>query len=219
MNHTRAGVVVRRATHDDAGPLVSVLAEAFLDGPVADWLVPDPAVRRVVFHRYFQVVLRHGLDHGHVDTTHDLSAVAIWHPCTEPPRGVDPEHQAAVEKATGVYARKFQVLDAMFEAWHPRQPHHYLTHVAVDPPRQNHGIGAALLTSYHWQLDRLGLPAYLEATNHRNRHLYTRLGYQTGPPLILPTEGPTIWRMWRQRPTGAVTSRFPADAPPDPRTL
>ncbi|MET8090788.1 GNAT family N-acetyltransferase [Micromonospora sp. NPDC005220] len=213
MTATSTTVTVRQATRDDTGPLTSILAAAFFDGPVADWLVPDHADRHTVYRRYFELVLNHGLDHGYVDTTADLSAVSIWYPRAEPPLGESPGYQAALEAATESYAPKFTLLDAVFEAFHPIEPHHYLAYVAVKPEQQSRGVGAALLNHSHRQLDALGMPAYLEASNLRNRELYVRLGYRAGPPLILPTSGPTIWRMWRGKPDAARPSGFPASGP------
>ncbi|MET8042514.1 GNAT family N-acetyltransferase [Micromonospora sp. NPDC005215] len=213
MTDISTTVTVRQATHSDAAPLIAVLVEAFLDGQVADWLVPEANDRRAVYRRYFELVLNHGLENGHVDTTADLSAVAIWYPRVEPPPKGSLEYQPALEEATGVYAARFALLDAVFEAFHPGEPHHYLAYVAVSPEQQGHGVGAAMLGHYHRQLDALGIPAYLEASNLRNRDLYVRLGYRAGPPLILPTAGPTIWRMWRGQPEAPAPAGFPASGP------
>ncbi|WP_328414314.1 GNAT family N-acetyltransferase [Micromonospora sp. NBC_00389] len=213
MTDIGTSVTVRQAGRSDAEDLISVLAEAFFDGPVADWLVPGHNDRRAVYRRYFELVLNHGFDNGHVDTTADLSAVAIWYPRPEPPPNGSLEHPAVLEAATGVNAPKFSLLDAVFEAYHPSEPHHYLAYVAVSPEQQNRGVGAALLGHHHRQLDALGMPAYLEASNLRNRELYVRLGYRAGPPLILPTTGPTIWRMWRGQPDAARPTGFPESGP------
>ncbi|MGC4886640.1 GNAT family N-acetyltransferase [Micromonospora sp. DT227] len=212
-----SSVTIRCATSADTDPLVPVLAEAFFDGPVADWLIPDHDDRRAVYHRYFTLVLRHGLDHGHVDTTADLSAVAIWYPRPEPAPPSTAENQAALEAATGRYAPKFTLLEAMFDVFHPRKPHHHLAYVAVSPAKQGQGVGTALLNRYHQLLDERGMPSYLEASNARNRELYLRLGYRDGEPLRLPVKGPTIWRMWRG-PVGADgPPGFPAAETPSPR--
>ncbi|MET8089277.1 GNAT family N-acetyltransferase [Micromonospora sp. NPDC005220] len=217
MTDISTTVTVRQATHSDAATLIAVLVEAFFDGPVADWLVPDPNDRRAVYRRYFELVLHHGLENGHVDTTEDLSAVAIWYPRLEPSPKGSLEYQPALEEATGVYAPRFTLLDAVFEAFHPGEPHHYLAYVAVNPGQQGHGVGTAMLGQYHRQLDALGMPAYLEASNVRNRELYVRLAYRAGPPLILPTTGPTIWRMWRGQPGAPAPAAFPASGPPPRR--
>ncbi|BCJ61571.1 GNAT family N-acetyltransferase [Micromonospora endophytica] len=213
MAITNNDLIVRPATEADAGRLIAVLAEAFHDGPVADWLIPHPEPRRAVYYRYFRDAFHHGLAHGEVYTTDDQSAVAIWYPHLEP-APTDPHHRLqTLETIAGAHAPKFVLLEEMFEAFHPDEPHHHLAYVAVAPQRQNHGIGAALLDRYHRRLDRLGLPAYLEATNMRNRQLYLRLGYTVGPTMALPTHGPTIWRMWRGALNATRRSPFPPTRP------
>ncbi|PZG04659.1 GNAT family N-acetyltransferase, partial [Micromonospora craterilacus] len=84
MTVTNNNLLVRPATKADAGPLIAVLAEAFHEGPLADWLIPDPDERRTVYYRYFRDALYHGLQHGQVHTTSDQTAVAIWYPRLEP---------------------------------------------------------------------------------------------------------------------------------------
>ncbi|WP_028192280.1 GNAT family N-acetyltransferase [Salinispora pacifica] len=201
---------VRPATIDDAEELIAVLAAAFHEGPVACWLVPDTGARHAVYHRYFTDAVDHGLAHGHVDTTADLSAVAIWYPRLEPSKGMPAERQPTLERLAGSCAPRFWLLESMFDTFHPQTPHHYLAYVAVRPERQNQGLGAALLSHYHRRLDDRDLPAYLEATNTRNRDLYRRLGYVAGPPLLLPGDDIPIWRMWRGTRTTTGRSPFPA---------
>ncbi|TCB96504.1 N-acetyltransferase [Micromonospora zingiberis] len=205
--------VVRPATETDAGPLIGVLAEAFHEGPLADWLIPDPTDRRTVYYRYFRDALHHGLEHGQVHTTADQTAVAIWYPRLEPTPTDTRERLEALERIAGPHAPKFLLLEEMLDAFHPDDPHHYLAYLAVDPTRQNRGIGAALLAHHHRRLDQLGLPAYLEASNLHNRRLYLRLGYTAGPTIALPTQGPVIWRMWRGTPTNRGRSPFPRTTP------
>ncbi|MFG1886257.1 GNAT family N-acetyltransferase [Micromonospora sp. NPDC049051] len=207
-------LTVRQATCDDAGPLITVLVEAFLNGPVADWLVPDLDERRNVYFRYFTHVLHHGLEYGRVDTTSDRSAVAIWYTRDEVPLRAPADHHHEVEKATGRYAPRFLLLDAIFETHHPHAPHDYLAYLAVDPRHQSRGIGSALLTTAHHTLDATNRAAYLEASNTRNRDLYLRLGYRQGEPIHLPTQGPLIWRMWRGQPTDGTPAPFPTDLLP-----
>nr|WP_205807709.1 GNAT family N-acetyltransferase [Micromonospora sp. HNM0581] len=202
-------MLIRQATEADAGPLIAILAEAFHEGSVADWLIPDPTERRTVYYRYFTDALHQGLEHGQVYTTSDLTAVAIWYPRLEPTPTDTRARLEALERIAGAYAPKFVLLEEMLDAFHPDDPHHYLAYLAVEPAQQNRGIGAALLADYHRRLDDLGLPAYLEATNMRNRRLYLRLGYTAGPTIVLPTGGPIIWRMWRGAPTSSGRTLFP----------
>lgn len=207
MTVSNKNLLVRPATEADAGPLIGVLAEAFHEGPVADWLVPDPTDRRTVYYRYFTDAFHHGLAHGQVYTTGDQTAVAIWYPRLERTSTDTGGRLEVLEHIAGAYAPKFVLLEEMFDAFHPDEPHHYLAYLAVDPVQQSRGIGAALLADYHRRLDDLGLPTYLEATNMRNRRLYLRLGYTAGPTIVLPTGGPIIWRMWRGAPPAAAGLR------------
>lgn len=80
----------------------------------------DENDRRPVCYRYFRLVLQHAIKHGTVDTNADLSAVAVWYGRGEVPPAVEPDHQDALKQATGKCAPVFNLLDAMFEAHHPR---------------------------------------------------------------------------------------------------
>ncbi|MFD0783351.1 GNAT family N-acetyltransferase [Micromonospora azadirachtae] len=219
MSATRMNIAVRRATPVDARRLLPVLVHAYLSGPVADWLIPNITERRVVYYRYFRLMLTHGLRYGRVDTTDDLSAVAIWYRRDETPAPVVPTYREQLGQAAGKYAPKFVLLDTMFEAHHPRVPHDYLAFLAVDPERQGRGVGSALLNRAHARLDAEHRAAYLEASNERNRDLYLRLGYRTGAPMMLPTAGPPIWRMWRGQREGDVGVAFPPATMPRRRSL
>ncbi|MET8912451.1 hypothetical protein [Micromonospora sp. NPDC004551] len=77
MVTTRTDLTVQPATADDVPALLPMLAQAFSTGTVAEWAVPEPADRLQVFTGYFRFMLALGLRHGRVDTTHDLSGVAI----------------------------------------------------------------------------------------------------------------------------------------------
>ncbi|WP_328384393.1 GNAT family N-acetyltransferase (plasmid) [Micromonospora zamorensis] len=206
MTNTRTALTVRTAVPDDAGRLISVLAEAFLPDPVAEWLIPDHRDRRFFSYRYFTHVVGHGLEHGQVNTTADGSAVAIWYP--EPSHETTAEHREAVEAAAGGYASRFALLEEMFQSHHPHDAHHYLAFVAVTPEQQGKGVGTAMLREYHRLLDNLDRHAYALATSSRNRNLYLRLGYLPGPSMTLPNNGPQVWRMWRAPHGSSVPAGF-----------
>jgi hypothetical protein len=58
------------------------------------------------------------------------------------------------------------------------------------------------MNARHAILDRDGTSAYLEASDHAKRDLYTRYGYtELGPPIQLPG-GPPMYPMWRQPRSG-----------------
>ncbi|MFG3423246.1 N-acetyltransferase [Micromonospora sp. NPDC048063] len=197
MQVAEAGLAVRRAGSGDARVLAAVLTDALVDGTVAAWLVPDPARRRSVLLRYFLFVLLHGLEHGQVDTTDNLSAVAVWYPRISPSR-------SSVE----LFGARFGLLRACANGVLPHTPHHYLAHLAARPGQD--GASRALLSSYHRVLDSEGLPAYSEISSDQPRDsVLAQLGYQPRSPVLLEPGGPVLWRMWRSQPDGAQLGGLP----------
>lgn len=201
--------MIRRATAADADVLVPLLAAAFAEGALADWLVPDPADRPRINEAYFADAFAHEVQGGKVYTTDDLTGVAFWSHRVGA-QDVPAERKEALHQLTGPYAERFCWLEQAFAARHPTPSHHHLAFLAVAPEQQGKGIGTALLKAHHTQhLDPYGLPAYLEATNPRNRELYHRHGYIDGPELVLPDGGPALYPMWRGKhlPTGWPKTR------------
>jgi len=198
MTYAIQELVIRDIAPIDTDEITGVLAAAMGDGPVARWLNPDPAVRQRYASAYFEIFAEHAVRHGEVYASFEgprLTGVALWFPFTSPiPPPADYERR--VKDASGSAFDRVRELDAALEAHHPVGPHHYLAFVAVHPDHQRRGIGSALLNRHHARLDAAGVPAYLEANDHRNRRLYLRHGYLTRTAIRLP-DGPPIWPMWR----------------------
>lgn len=103
--------------------------------------------------------------------------------------------------ATGSWIDRFIVFDAALEQHHPvGEPHHYLNILAVRPDRQGQGIGTALLSACHRQIDQTAsMPCYLEAADQRTSRFYHRHDYTAraeGP--FRPADGaPVMWPMTR----------------------
>jgi GNAT superfamily N-acetyltransferase len=189
-----------RASDADVPVLSQVIADAFFDLAVSQWLVPDPRARRAIFPAYFQIYVEHAVADGLVLTTHYRDAAALWLPVGPDGPGDPPEGYAArLAAVTGAYLDRFQALDEGFDAHHPAgTQHQHLAIIAVRPDLQRLGIGTALLDAHHAVLDRDGTPAYLEASDLAKRDIYLKHGYADhGPPLSLP-EGPEMYPMWRQ---------------------
>jgi GNAT superfamily N-acetyltransferase len=182
---------------DDVGAVTGTLAEGFLDGDLANWLIPDRRKRRSVYAGYFRIFAEFFLQHGQVDATEDLDAVALWWPVGQLLVLDIPDYDERLAKVTGDAVGRFKLLDFTMHAHHPTyRPHHYLAFLGVHPDRQGQGLGSALLQHRHQQLDQEATPAYLESTGWRNRGLYERCGYRLLGPLLVPG-GPTLVPMWR----------------------
>jgi GNAT superfamily N-acetyltransferase len=194
---TPLSLAIRRAEPTDIERLSKLLTDAFLISPVGDWLISDVGVRRKVYLPYFEIFVRHSLDHGIVDITEDLTGIAIWQPRADDTPPPD-DYDERLEQATGRWVEQFRSLDRAFDRQHPHGTfHHHLAFLGVLPGEQSRGIGSALLRHHHAVLDAEGIPAYLEASTSRSRDLYLRHDYQQWGVFHLPDDGPPLWPMWR----------------------
>ncbi|MCE7007135.1 amino acid permease [Kibdelosporangium philippinense] len=191
--------VFRVGADHPIGPVSHVLSEAFVDGEIAEWLVPDPADRRRIYPAYWAMTVEHALGAGEVFAGGELSGVSVWFPAAfGPPHASPRDLDERIDIMCGPYAPRFHALHHAMEESHPTGPHQYLAFVGVLPELQGRGIGTALVQHRLRELDIAGMPAYLEATNRRNLALYVHLGFQpTGSPIALPDNGPKLYPMWR----------------------
>jgi GNAT superfamily N-acetyltransferase len=196
------GLQVRPATHGDAAPLANVLARAFDDDPVAQYLFPDPVWRRALLPRFFRLQLCHNyLPRGEVLTTDALQGVALW----MPPHAAAPgfldrlAHMAflpALRARIGATRR----LTLALESRRPQADHYYLGTIGTDPNHRHHGVGGALITPVLERCDAAGLPAYLECSRFETTAFYARFGFVVSDVLDLPGAGlapPRLYLMWR----------------------
>jgi GNAT superfamily N-acetyltransferase len=175
-----------------------VLAAAFGDDPVMQWMVPDPADRPAAMLRFFRAFTEAIGRHEQISITRDGAGTALWLPPGTHP--VDESNAEAfgeaVASVAGFELDRLAEFDERTGASHPSEPNWYLNLLGVVPERQGEGIGSALLGPALARCDREGLGAYLEATTLRNRALYERHGFETIGELRF-TDGPTLWPMWR----------------------
>jgi hypothetical protein len=70
---------IRLARVDDAPVLAHILADAFFEDPLSDWLLPNTRRRNGALQRSMGWVMRERyLPHGGVWTTEEVDAVALW---------------------------------------------------------------------------------------------------------------------------------------------
>src|SRR3954453_3000602 len=80
---------------------------------------------------------------------------------------------------------------------HPTTDVWYLPLIGVDAVAQGRGLGSALLRHAAAICDNDGLPAYLEATDPRNRDLYASHGFDV-VEVIQAGTSPPLWAMLRE---------------------
>jgi GNAT superfamily N-acetyltransferase len=196
----RTSPEVNCAAPADLDVLSEVIAEAFHDLAPSRWLIVDAAARRAIFPRYFRLQVAYAMAAGLVHTTPGRDAVALWLPAGPGAAGPLASYRQRLADATAPWTGRFAVFDRALVAHHPAGVlHQHLPVLAVRPGSQRRGLGTALLTARHHDLDRDGTPAYLEASSPRARDLYLRHGYiaRPGSAFRLP-EGPLLWPMWRE---------------------
>lgn len=194
---------VRHAEVSDVATLVEVLARAFDDDPVPNFLFRGERRRRRGLRRFFSIQLRRMyLDEGEVWTTDDLAGAAIWAPPSKSRPGLRELLYLlpVLPDLTGLGRRAgdaIQLLQSVDRA-RPREEHWYLATLGTDPDRQGQGVGSALLRQVLSRLDSQGLPAYLESSKERNVPFYARHGFEVRGEIHTPGGGPTLWLMWRE---------------------
>ncbi len=167
---------VRPAGAADQDSLLSVLMLAFSTDPCMRWTFPRPDTFLAAF-KPLVTQMGAGLGHDGLFLVEDGTAGALWLP-----PGV--EQDAA---AIGAVFDRFveggdpevgAQIGAEMRAYHPHEPHWYLSMLGVDPACQGRGLGSALLKAGLARCDAEGLPAYLESSNPKNVPLYERFGFE-----------------------------------------
>ena len=192
------GVKIRPASAADAPVLDHVLADAFFDDPLNDWLLPDKKRRNAALQKGMGHVMREVyLPNGGVLTTDQLDGVALWaKPGDEKPSAFQqlrgfPTFFATFRRRLPRAMKAFDTL----EKRRPHEPHWFLDVLAVRPDRQGQGLGSALVNAGLAEADRAHAPAFLATSNPRNVPLYQRLGFVVHEELDI---GPVhVWAMLR----------------------
>jgi GNAT superfamily N-acetyltransferase len=160
-------VEIVSAEADQSLPLAAVVASAFASLPIYRWLVAAGVGGDAGRTGFLDSTIRHGIDHGEVHTTRDMSAVAVWFRNDDAlPSVTAPQGELA---ATGEHADRLEALLAGIRESRPRGQHRSLALLAVAPDHQVQGVGSALMRHQHAYLDRLRLGAHVMAADRRSR--------------------------------------------------
>ena len=202
MSVATTSATVRPSAPADRDAIAAVLAGAFADDPVFEWVIPDPERRTAILPEVFTLFADAyqpiGASQVLVGSGSVVSA-ALW---AAPGTQAVPEQDAdafaaAVERVCGPDSGRFFEAMKLLEERHPTEACYYLNLIGVDPALRGRGLGSTLLSATLERCDAGSSPAYLEATSPRNRRLYARHGFEVVGEVTLP-EGPSLWRMWRE---------------------
>jgi ribosomal protein S18 acetylase RimI-like enzyme len=94
--------------------------------------------------------------------------------------------------------RNFLRTDAYVTKRHPREPHHYLFVLGVEPELQGGGLGSSYLRTLSERADAAAVPCYLETDRPTSVALYRRAGYDVVTEEdVAGVKGLHIWTMRR----------------------
>lgn len=189
----------RHALASDLPELSRTLTSAFLLDPVIAWFFEDVEKRAERISRMMAFSVETGLGRGHVYTTQNRRAVAIWSPPDVPmfDARAGASFAMLLRELIGANADARLTGFAKMEEVHPRDPHFYLFSLGTHVEYQGQGLGAEVVAPVLDICDTQGLPAYLESSNPRNIPFYQRHGFELRGEIILAEGAPPLNTMWR----------------------
>lgn len=201
--HVLIGITITRITPDHGPQVRTLIARAFADDPLINWLFPptatshDQRLDAIAIFYWPSVESYASARTGHVALDGDqLIGASLW----GVPNAARPALSlpASTTVASLLLGEKLNVLaSAMKEARATGKLHEgpYLHDLAVDEERRNSGVGAKLLEA---GLDEFGAQGcWLETTNPRNHSFYERSGFITEGSYRFANTGVTMTRMGR----------------------
>lgn len=196
---------VRPVEPDEQDAFYAMLARAFEDDPVSEYLFPDPGSRLRRLRSFYRSMMGSMAVHGRLDTTDGIAGGAIWMAPNPPkPRGA----ALASMLLRSAWQLRGRVLAGLslgrtLEEVHEPRPHWYLAMLGTDPVHQRSGVGSALLAPVLERCDRDGTLAYLESSKEQNLPFYRRHGFEVQREVQIEG-GPKLWPMLREpRPPGS----------------
>ena len=189
-------VEIARAGPDRIGALADTYARAFIDDPIVRWPLPDTPDVHDRIRQVFASIYLGIADDGVIWEAGDADGFAVWIPAGAADDMF--ESDAAVQRSlaplTADDGERYRVLWDWIEALVPSDVW-YLDAIGVEPARQGHGVGSALIRHGLEAAEDAGVDAFLETGVAANVPYYERFGFRVveeGRPV---SGGPHIWFM------------------------
>jgi len=180
---------------DDLPQAVDILARAFHDDPVLNWISRDPDFLR----RFFELTLPVFLPQGLTYMDSQGRGAASWlAPDTTLAWPFTPTNIWKAFRVGGLGGLfRFAVSGMKTARNHPREPHYYLFAIGAVPEHQGCGIGSALISHMLRRCDDEQMPAYLENSKEANLAFYQGHGFRVLERIRFSRSAPQVWLMWR----------------------
>jgi len=184
-----------------------MFTRAFYNDPFSLYAFPDIKERDSKLIYMIEMSLRYGLRYGMVYApSARIEGGAIWMP---PGKWAMTISGILLSGALSSIIRmglkaelKMMPIDKFMEEKHKKLapfPHWYLALLGGDPQYQKQGYASKLLRGMLDEIDKQGLPAYLETDSEKNYLMYQHFGFKIIDELILPKAGIRLWSMLREK--------------------
>jgi GNAT superfamily N-acetyltransferase len=196
-----AKYLIRKTVPEDEPYLAEVSARAFEHDPLTVWLVEGSRnaleMEKQMFRAEYRITKRYNM----IFTDSNRQGVAIWKPPGARATFGDRVQQIWTMIGTINISRRLWSKVKLFidiEKARPKEPHYYLSLLAVHPDMQGQGLGTALMQPILDLSDREGIPAYLETETESNVRFYTKKGFVVRQEINTSDGASKVWTMWRE---------------------
>jgi hypothetical protein len=196
-----------KLTPDYIEKACKVAGSAFQDDPVTIFTYPDERERKEKLQYGFHMIYRYGIKHGLTyATSKNLEGITIW----LPPNKTSPSTWTMMRYG-GFYAMRkvglklkamkrtmviFNYEDEKHKELVPYD-HWYFQNIAVKPEEQGKGYGGLLISTMVRNIERDGLPIYVETNTEKNVKIYKKFGFEILEHVIIPKTDVPLWCMLR----------------------
>ncbi len=183
------------SSKNDICRAVDVLAKAFFDYPVIQYLFPNNQKRKLI--PLYNLLVKIGVRYGQViGSSFDLEGVAIWLDSNQD-IGLSKEIRCgALSYLYHIGFKSFQKslsLDTFISKLHKKHMkthHYYLSQIGVNPHFQGKGFASKLIKH---KLD--DLPIYLQTNTEKDVSIYQHLGFEIIDKEVIPNTDIPHWSM------------------------
>jgi ribosomal protein S18 acetylase RimI-like enzyme len=187
-------------------PACLVLSKAFKNDPFNIYAFPDPEERVKKMPYAYQFLLRYYVSYGQCYiTSPKLEGVAVWIHSDNLGASfwrmfISGAIWPAMRIGMGT-SRRTQVLTNFIEKKHHElvpDKHWYLFLIGVDPKYQGRGYASHLLNGMLSEIDKEGLPCYLETEVKGNVPIYEHFNFHVIDEFTVPNTDVNLMAMLRQ---------------------